>query len=83
VKQLSEEAIQGNNIQAPLGRVDWESDDLKLHLHHGSSQSYECLVRNYKEDRLMIILLTNQKHGNLHDIADKIHELSQRKVAKQ
>lgn len=76
VKLLSEEAIRGSNIQAPLGRVDWKDDDLVLHLHHGSHESYECLVRNHKQDELIVILLTNQKHSNLHNIADVIYEIA-------
>ena len=79
MQQLSEEAIQGNNIQAPLGRCDWEGDDIELHLHHGSNVSYECLVRNHKQDGLIIVLLTNQKHRNLHDMADTIYDYYEEK----
>ena len=75
---LSEEAIRGDNIQAPLGRGDWENGDLSLHLHHGSSASYESLVRHYKQEGIMIIIMTNQKHGNVHDIADQLYKLSTR-----
>lgn len=80
--QLSQEAIQGDNIQAPLGRCDWTDDDIRLHLHHGSSGNYECLVRNYKQEELIVILLTNQKHRNLHAIADNIYDLFRRGGAK-
>ncbi len=79
MKRLSEEAIQGDNIQAPLGRCDWENDDIELHLHHGSSQNYECLVRDHKQDEIIIVLLTNQKHSNLHDIADVIYTITAEK----
>lgn len=78
LKFLSEEAISGDNIQAPLGRCDWVNEDVELHLHHGSSASYESLVRHHKKEGLMIILLTNQKQGNLHDIADKIYGIAQK-----
>lgn len=81
MQQLSEEAIEGNNIQSPLGRGDWENSELKLHLHHGSNGNYECLVRNYKQDGIMIILMTNQKQRNLHEIANHLYELSLRGVA--
>ncbi|QCK16554.1 serine hydrolase domain-containing protein [Mangrovivirga cuniculi] len=76
VKKLSEEVIEGDNIQAPLGRCDWENGDIALHLHHGSTGNYEVLVRNHKKEDIMIILLTNQKHENLNDIADRIIELT-------
>lgn len=83
MQQLSEEIYPGEDSQSPLGQCDWERDDIKQHFHHGNSQNYECLVRNYKQDGLMIILMTNQEHENLYDIADNIYELFQRKVAKQ
>ncbi|WP_084196206.1 serine hydrolase domain-containing protein [Pontibacter actiniarum] len=82
MRQLSEEAMEGDNIQAPLGRCDWEDGDIKLHLHHGNSKNYESLVRHYKKDGLVVVLLTNQEHENLHDIADNIYALAQRKGAK-
>jgi CubicO group peptidase (beta-lactamase class C family) len=74
VKQLSEEVMKEEYIQSPLGRCDWEGGDIKLHFHHGNTENYEGLVRNYKQDGLMIILLTNQEHKNLYDIADNIYE---------
>ncbi|MEL6277096.1 MAG: serine hydrolase domain-containing protein, partial [Bacteroidota bacterium] len=73
VKRLSEEVIEGTNIQSPLGRADWEGNELQLHLHHGSTGNYECLVRHYKSKEVMIILLTNRKQRNLHSIADRIY----------
>jgi hypothetical protein len=78
MKILSQEAIQGDNIQSPLGRSDWENGDIKLHLHHGSSASYESLVRHHKQDKIMIILMTNQKQGNVHDIADELYRLAKK-----
>jgi len=72
---LSQKVISGNNIQSPIGRGDWIDDELQLHLHHGSTGNYECLVRNYKEEEIMIILLTNQKKRNLHDIADDVVDI--------
>lgn len=78
MQQLSEEIFPGEDSQSPLGQCDWERGDIKQHFHHGNSQNYECLVRNYKQDGLMIILMTNQEHENLYDIADNIYELYQR-----
>lgn len=83
MKQLSEEIFPGENSQSPLGQCDWDQDDIKQHFHHGNSQNYECLVRNYKQEELLIILMTNQEHENLYDIADDIYDLYQRKIAKQ
>ncbi len=75
VKTLSEEAKTGDNIQAPLGRCDWENDKIIEHSHHGSTASYECVVRRFKQDRITIVILTNQKHRNVHDISDEIYNI--------
>ena len=83
MKQLSEEVMQKEYVQSPLGQCEWKGDDLNLHFHHGNSQNYESLVRHYKQEGLLIILLTNQEHENLYDIADNIYEISRRRAAKQ
>lgn len=83
MKQLSEEVMPGEYVQSPLGQCDWNGNDIELHFHHGNSQNYESLVRHYKKDGLLIILMTNLDNENLYDIADNIYELSLRRVAKQ
>lgn len=75
MKILSETAKIGDNIQAPLGFCEWKGDKLIEHAHHGSSGNYECLVQRYKQDDLTIVLLTNQKHRNLHKIATNIYSI--------
>ncbi len=75
VKQLSEKAKEGDNIQSPLGRGDWENGEFQLHLHHGATGNYECLVRHYNTEGIFVILLTNQKQRNLHEIADEVYEM--------
>lgn len=75
VKILSQEAKIGDNIQAPLGRFDWDNGLAVEHLHHGSSASYECVVRRFKQKDLTIVILTNQKHGNVNEISQEILEL--------
>ncbi len=74
---LSKKAVEGENIQSPIGRGDWESEDLLLHLHHGSQGQFECLVRNHKEKEIQIVLFTNQKHQNLHEIAAETMKMIQ------
>ena len=76
VRLLSTEARPDDNVQAALGRCDWSGDDLFLHHHHGSSHNYEALVRHYKSEGLTIVLLTNRKNGNLHEIADALREMA-------
>ncbi|MGB3802314.1 MAG: serine hydrolase domain-containing protein [Lewinella sp.] len=75
VRTLSEEAGPGDNVQAPLGRGDWSNEELTLHLHHGSSHNFEALVRDHKPEGLIIVLLTNRKNGNLHEIADELRRM--------
>jgi len=75
VRFLSQEAKVGNNIQAPLGRCDWENDEIVEHLHHGSSGSYECVIRRFKQEGITIAILTNQKHGNVNEISDVIYQI--------
>jgi len=72
VRFLSEEAKTRNNIQAPLGRSEWGNGKIVEHSHHGSSASYECVVRRFKQKDLTIVILTNQKHRNVYDISNEI-----------
>lgn len=83
MKQVSQVLREGDYIQSPLGYCSWEGDDIKQHFHHGNSQNYECLVRNYKQEGLMVILMTNQEHENLYDIADNIYAFIRRSAAKE
>lgn len=78
MKELSREVMEKEYVQSPLGQCDWKGDDINLHFHHGNSQNYESLVRNYKQDQLLIVLLTNQDNENLYDIADTIYEITKR-----
>ena len=80
VKFLSQEAKVGNNIQAPLGRCDWENDNIVEHLHHGSSGNYECVIRRFKQEGITIAILTNQKHGNVNELSDKIYQIVKRDI---
>ena len=75
VQQLSKEATSGFNIQSPLGLCDWEKDTITEHSHHGSSGNFECVVRRFKQDDIIIIILTNQKHENVYDISDDIYDI--------
>ncbi len=73
VKLLSETAIAGENIQSPLGACLWENEDISKHEHHGSSGNYECLVTRFEQEDITIVVLTNQKHGNVHEITEAIY----------
>jgi len=75
VKTLSGVAKAGENIQSPLGYCDWEEEKIIEHSHHGSTANYECVVRRFKQDGITIVILTNQKHGNVYDISQEIYEI--------
>lgn len=75
VKILSEQAKKGENIQSPLGYTQWENDKIVEHSHHGSSVNYEVMVRRFKQDRITIVILTNQKQGNVYEISEKIYKI--------
>lgn len=75
VRTLSEVAKEGDNIQSPLGSSIWENNKIIEHTHHGSSGNYECLVRRFKQDGIIIVILTNQKNQNVYDISDTIYEI--------
>lgn len=75
VEFLSEVAVQGANIQSPLGSTIWKNERLIEHTHHGSSGNYECIIRNFKEEGITIVILTNQKHGNVHEISETLYDI--------
>jgi hypothetical protein len=61
--------------QAYLGNVNWKNGSIIEHHHHGSSGNFEATVRYYKDKELYIVILTNQKNGNVSKIADKLIDL--------
>lgn len=75
VKKLSEQAKKGDGIQSPLGHTEWENDKIVEHSHHGSTASYECVARRFKEEGVTIVILTNQKQGNVYEISEEIHKI--------
>lgn len=75
VQFLSEVAIKGDNIQSPLGHCIWKRDMITEHTHHGSMANYECLVRSFPQEKLTILILTNQKQGNVFELSDKILDI--------
>ncbi|MFK7923060.1 MAG: serine hydrolase domain-containing protein [Bacteroidia bacterium] len=75
VKQLSQKYEEGEDYESALGSCTWENGKMTYQAHHGSTGNYEGLIRNFKSEGLAIIILTNQKNRNIHEIADKLHEL--------
>ncbi len=74
---LSEVAKTGeHHIQAPLGSCQWKNNTVIEHSHHGSSGNYECIVRNFKQDKITIVILTNQKNKNVGDISEALYAMT-------
>ena len=63
------------DAQSPLGTGVWGDDQIVEHSHHGSTGNYECIVRKYYSDDITVILLTNQKNGNVRELSEKILKL--------
>ncbi len=70
--------VSGNNIQSPLGYTDIKDGKISEHSHHGSSGNYESLVRHYNVSDLTIIIMTNQKHNNLHYFTEQVEKIINR-----
>lgn len=75
VKKLSEQAKKGDNIQSPLGYTEWENDKIIEHSHHGSTANYEVVARRFKQDGITIVIMTNQKQGNVYEISEEIYKI--------
>lgn len=78
IKLLSER----EGSQSPLGVLEWEDDVLEVHHHHGESGNYEAVIRYYPADDLYIVILKNQKHFNVMEMADKIKKIINQKIYK-
>ncbi|WP_196887305.1 serine hydrolase domain-containing protein [Aureivirga sp. CE67] len=78
IKKLSEQAKKGDNIQSPLGYIEWRDNKIIEHSHHGSIENYECIVRRFKQDNITIVILTNQKQQNVFDVSDEIYKIIKR-----
>ena len=79
VKFLSEKVKENDEYESPLGQVIWEEDDLTEHTHHGSMANYECIVRYFKKDKIIIVILTNRKNSNVYELSNSIYKLIKNK----
>ncbi len=75
MQELSMTFSDDEGEESPLGHVIWDSDLIKSHVHQGSSGNYECLISNNEEIGVRVILLTNQKNGNLFEIVDEVEKI--------
>ncbi|MEE1947171.1 serine hydrolase domain-containing protein [Pedobacter sp. KR3-3] len=62
----------GEDKQAGLGSGTMKGNRVITHIHDGTGMNYQALAITDTEKGRTIILLTNQKQGNLYDIAEAI-----------
>jgi CubicO group peptidase (beta-lactamase class C family) len=75
-------SIEKLDMQAPLGNCTLYNKEITLHSHHGTAGNYECLIQRDNINGLTIIILTNQKQGNLFDISKNISKIVNIKTEK-
>ena len=75
LKILSEEYpdLQNINTQSHLGHLTWKNEKIINHTYHGNTNNYECIIKGYPEEKLIIVILANLEAGDIHSLADKIH----------
>jgi len=64
-----------SNQQSALGNYTIHQGKATRHMHHGSMGNYEGLFLHDPVEDLTIVLLTNQKHFNVHELAETIHAM--------
>ncbi|MCV6631159.1 MAG: beta-lactamase family protein [Flavobacteriaceae bacterium] len=74
--------LDNKAMQAPLGDCTLKDRKITTHSHHGSAGNYECLIERDNLNDVTIVILTNQKHGNVFDISKKISKIVDRKAKK-
>jgi len=63
------------NQQSALGNCTISQGKIAQHMHHGSMGNYEGLFLHDRAEDLTIVLLTNQKHFNVHELVETIHAM--------
>lgn len=65
----------GPNKQSGLGGGEMKGDSIILHIHDGSSLSYNALLVDYPVKGRTFILLTNNRQDNLYDFNNAIQAI--------
>lgn len=60
------------DTQSALGEAEYENEKLIKHSHDGRAGSYEALLVSDAKEKTTVILLGNNYHGKLFEIADAI-----------
>jgi len=65
----------GPDKQAGLGGGSMQGDKLISHIHDGTAMNYQALLANDNAEGRVVILLTNNKQGNLYAINSAIQAI--------
>lgn len=65
------------DMESPLGQVQFKNTKIAEHNHHGTSGNYECIISRNNLQNTTIVILTNNKNENIHSIKDSLQELLQ------
>ncbi len=68
-------SVKQGGKQSPLGTTVIEDGKIIKHRHHGSSGNFESLVTRFNTIDLTIVIMTNQKHGNLDELTNQVMEI--------
>ncbi|UBM59530.1 beta-lactamase family protein [Marinilongibacter aquaticus] len=72
--------IDEEHMESALGQALFDGSKMVKHTHHGSSGNYECIISKDVQYRTTIVILTNQKHSNVHEIMEQIEHILHEKM---
>lgn len=61
--------------QSALGNAKFKNKKLLEHIHHGRAGSFEAILFSDIKSKVIIILLSNNGSGNIHEISQKINTI--------
>lgn len=67
--------LDSKEVESPLGQIEYKNDEIVSHVHHGSSGNYEGIISVDLKKGITVVVLTNKKSGNVHEIVETITEL--------
>lgn len=69
--------LKVKEMESALGQVEFINNKISKHTHHGSNGNYESILYRNNSKKNTVILLTNNKKGNIHSIKDALQKLLQ------
>ena len=78
--------VSERSLQSPFGYLDTAKDSktqtiaVKEHSHDGSFGNFKTIARRFNDEKLSIIILTNQNTNNVYQISNDIYKLVAKKI---